>query len=176
MKLSKVLNSEGRLRLLYKAACTSVYETKTNAKRIMCTCRRTAFAFIRLCDVCSANRQMLSVWSRYFKGKYVRNRTDVEVHSFGQPTNDQWNACSFACAANAEQATFWHSFAFASVSHALFAFAYRCGRLQSAEPVSTGTLHMLQCVAWCLCDTNSWQNRPQVSHSPCSGLGRSSGR
>ncbi len=49
------------------------------------------------------------------------------IHSFMQPTNNQWNACSFACAANTEQATFWHSFAFASVPHALFAFAYGCG-------------------------------------------------
>ncbi len=38
-------------------------------------CRRTAFAFIRLCGVCSANRRMLSVWSRYFKEKYIRNHT-----------------------------------------------------------------------------------------------------
>ncbi len=60
--------------------------------------------------------------------KILRNRTDVNVHSFGQPTNNQGNACSFACVANAEQATFWHSLAFASISHVLFAFAYRCGR------------------------------------------------
>ncbi len=100
---------------------------KTHAKRIMWTCRRTAFAFIRLCGVCSANRWTLSVWSWYFKEKDVRHHTDVDVHPFGQPTNNQRNACSFACVANAEQATFCHSFAFASVPHALFAFAYRCG-------------------------------------------------
>ncbi len=28
------------------------------------------------------------------------------IHSFEQPTTAQLNACSFACAANAEQATF----------------------------------------------------------------------
>ncbi len=78
-----------------------------HAKRIMWTCRRTAFAFIRLSGVCLVNRQMLSIWSRYIKEKSVRNHTDVDVHSFGQPTNDQRNAYSFACAANAEQATFW---------------------------------------------------------------------
>ncbi len=107
----------------------------------MWTCRRTAFAFIRLCGICSANRRMLSFWSQYFKEKYVRNHTDVDVHSFGQPTNDQRNACSFACAVNAEQATFWHSFAFASVPHALFASAYRCGcastQRHSLHPCST---------------------------------------
>ncbi len=101
---------------------------KTHTKCIMWTCRRTAFAFIRLCGVCSANRRTLSVWSRYFKEKYVCHHTDVDVHSFGQPTNNQRNACSFAYVANPEQATFWHSLAFTSVSHALFAFAYRCGR------------------------------------------------
>ncbi len=100
--------------------------TTTHAKRIMWTCRRTAFAFIRLCGVCLVNRRMLSVCSWYFKEKYIRNHTDVVIHSFGQPTKDQRNTCSFAYAANAEQATFWHSFTFASVSHALFAFVYRC--------------------------------------------------
>ncbi len=80
-----------------------------------------------VCGVCSLNRQTLSIWSRYFKEKYVRNHTDTDVHSFGQPTNNQGNACLFACVVNAEQATFWHSFAFVSVSHALFAFVYRCG-------------------------------------------------
>ncbi len=89
-----------------------------NAKRIMWTCRQTALTFIRLCGICSANRRTLSVRSRYFKEKYARNHTDVDVYSFGQPTNDQRNA---------EQATFWHSFAFASVLHSLFVFAYRCG-------------------------------------------------
>ncbi len=100
---------------------------KMHAKRIMSTCKRTAFTFIRLCGVCSANRRTLSVWSRYFKEKYVRNYTDVDVHSFRQPMNNQRNACSFACAANAEQATFWHLLAFAFIPHALFAFAYRFG-------------------------------------------------
>ncbi len=109
----------------FKVVSTSVRET--NAKRTMWTCRRTAFAFIRLCGVCSVNRRTLFVWSRYFKEKYVRNHTDVDVLSFQQPTNNQKNACSFACVTNAEQATFWHSLAFASVLHALFAFAYRCG-------------------------------------------------
>ncbi len=94
----------------------------------MWTCQRTAFTFIHLCGACLANRQTLSVWSRYFKEKYVRSHTDVDAHSFGQPTNNQWKACLFACAANAEQVTLWHWFAFASVSHVLFAFAYRCGR------------------------------------------------
>ncbi len=61
---------------------------KTHAKHIMWTCRRTAFSFIRLCGVCSANKRMLTIWSRYIKEKYIRNHTDVEVHSFGQPTND----------------------------------------------------------------------------------------
>ncbi len=98
---------------------------KRTRKRTMWTCRRTVFAFIRLCGVCSANRQMLSIRSRYFKEKYVHNRTDVDVHSFGQPTNNQRNACSIACAANTEQATFWHSFAIASVLYALF--MYKCG-------------------------------------------------
>ncbi len=94
----------------------------------MWICRRTAFAFIRLCGICLANRRTLSVWSQYFKEKYVCNHTDVNVHSFGQPTNNQQNACLFACLSNTEEATFWHSFAFASVPHALLAFAYRCGR------------------------------------------------
>ncbi len=49
------------------------------------------------------------------------------TNPFGQPTNNQRNACSFACAENAKQATSWHSFAFASVPHTSFAFAYRCG-------------------------------------------------
>ncbi len=115
-----------------KAVSTSVRKRETNAKthakRIIWTCRRIVFVFIRLCGVCSANRRTLSVWSQYFKEKYVCNHSDVDVHSFGQPMNNQWNACSFACAANAEQATFWHSFAFALVLHALFAFTYRCGR------------------------------------------------
>ncbi len=48
-------------------------------RNIMWMCRRTAFVFIRLCGVCSANRGMLSIWRRYFKEKYVRNHTDVEV-------------------------------------------------------------------------------------------------
>ncbi len=74
----------------------SVCECETHAKCIMWTCRQTAFAIIHLCGICSANRRMLSVWSRYFKEKYVRNHTDVDVHSFGQPTNNQRNACSFA--------------------------------------------------------------------------------
>ncbi len=70
----------------------------------MWTCRRTAFAFIRLCSVCSVNRRTLSIWCRYFKEKYIRNHTDVDIHSFEQPTNNQRNTCPFACAANAEQA------------------------------------------------------------------------
>ncbi len=115
-----------------KAAYTSVHECKLNAKthgkRIMWTCRRTAFTFIRSCGVCSVNRQTLSMWSWYFKENYIRNHTDVDIQSFKQPKNNQRNACSFACATNVEQATFWHSFAFVSVPHALFAFAYRCGR------------------------------------------------
>ncbi len=74
-----------------------------------------------------ANKQTLSVWSRYFKEKYVRNHTDVDVRSFWQPKNNHWNSCSIACVVNIEQATFWHSFAFESVPHALFTFAYRCG-------------------------------------------------
>ncbi len=116
-------------RLARVKPCPHLYtNAKTYAKRIMWTCRRTAFTFIRLCGICLANRRMLSVWSWYFKEKYVRNHTDVDVHSFGQPSNNQQNACSFACAANAEQATFWHSFAFTSVLHALFAFVHRCGR------------------------------------------------
>ncbi len=56
---------------------------KTHAKRIMWACRQTAFVFICLCSVCSANRQTLSVWSRYFKEKYGHHRTDVDIHSFG---------------------------------------------------------------------------------------------
>ncbi len=83
-----------------------------NAKRIMWTCRRTAFAFIRLCGICSANKQMLSVWSRYFTEKYVRHRTDVNVYSFGQPTNNQRNAFSFACGGMLNKQLFgirWHS-------------------------------------------------------------------
>ncbi len=95
-----------------KATSTSVREremnAKTHAKHIMWTYRRTAFGFIRLCSICSTNRRTLSVWSRYFKEKYVHHRTDVDVHSFSQPTNNQRKACSFACAANTEQATFWH--------------------------------------------------------------------
>ncbi len=75
----------------------------------MLTCRQTAFTFIRLCGVCSVNRQTLSIWSRYFKEKYVRNHADVDVHSFRHSTNNLWNACSFACVANVEQATFSHS-------------------------------------------------------------------
>ncbi len=100
-----------------KATFKSVRKCKTNAKMhvkcIMWTCRRTAFSFICLCDVCLANRRMLSVWSRYFKEKYVHIHIDVDVHSFMQPMNNQRNACSFAFAANTEQATFWHSFVFA---------------------------------------------------------------
>ncbi len=99
-----------------------------NVKHITWMCRRTAFTFIRLCGICSANWRTLSVWSWYYKGKYVRNHTDVDLHLFGQPTNNQQNTCLFACVANAEQATFWHSFAFPSVPHALFVFVYRCGR------------------------------------------------
>ncbi len=98
---------------MHKATPTSVRKRETNvkthAKRIMWMCRQTAFIYIRLCGVCLANRwirRMLSVWSRYFKEKYIRNHTDVDIHSFRQPTNNQRNACSFACAANAEQATF----------------------------------------------------------------------
>ncbi len=60
--------------------------------------------------------------------KICSQYTDVDVHSFEQPTNNQWNACSFACAANIEQATFWDLLAFASVPHALFASTYGCGR------------------------------------------------
>ncbi len=112
-----------------KAASTSVHKRETNAKthvkHIMWTCRRTAFAFIHLCGVCSANRRMLTFWRRYFKEEYIHHHTDVDIHSFGEPMNNRWNTCLFACAAN-EQATFWHSLAFALVPHALFAF--RCGR------------------------------------------------
>ncbi len=115
----------------FKASSTSVCERKTNSKthekRVMWRCRQTAIAFIRLCGVCSANRTMLFVWSWYFKEKYVRNHTDVDVHLFGQPMNNQRNVCSFACVTNAEQAHFRHLLAFASVTHALFMFAYRCG-------------------------------------------------
>ncbi len=100
-----------------KAASTSVRECKTNAKmhvkHIMWVCRRTAFAFIRLCGVCSANTNAIHL-ELYFKKKAFA----VILMR---------NACSFACAANAEQATFWHSFAFASVLHAMFAFTYRSG-------------------------------------------------
>ncbi len=118
----------------YKAVSTSVHECETNVKCIMWLCRRTAITFIRLCGVCSVNRQTLSVWSRYFKEKYIPNHTDVDIHSFGQATNNQWNICTFARVANAEQATFWHSLAFVSVPHVLFAFAYRCGRALSFSP------------------------------------------
>ncbi len=44
------------------------------------------------------------------------------------PTNNQRNACSFTCVANAEQVTFCNLFTFALVLHVLFAFEYRCGR------------------------------------------------
>ncbi len=70
-------------------------------------CSLSATNWICLCGEPSANSRMLSVWSRYFKEKYIRNA-----------------GCMFH-KANAKQITFWHSFGIISVPHALF--AYRCG-------------------------------------------------
>ncbi len=74
---------------------------------LMWTCSRSAANSIRLCSKCSVNNRMLSIRSRYFKEKYVRNA-----------------GCMFN-KANAKQTTFWHSFGFASVLHSFFVFVYR---------------------------------------------------
>ncbi len=75
---------------------------------LMWTCSRDAANSIHLWSECSVNNSVtLSVWNRYFKEKYVYNA-----------------GCMFN-KANAKRTTFWHSFSFASVPYASFAFAYR---------------------------------------------------
>ncbi len=97
---------------------------KRMQKRIMWTCRWAAFAFIRLCSVQANAICLESVLQRKIRSQsYWCGHTLIRAAN-----NNQRNACSFAYAANAEQATFWYLFAFALVPHALFAFAYRCGR------------------------------------------------
>ncbi len=46
----------------------------------MWMCGQGAANSIRLCDEHSVNSQMLSVWSRYFKEKYVHNHIDVDIY------------------------------------------------------------------------------------------------
>ncbi len=71
-------------RCMFKAASTSVCKCRTKRAKmkeiLMWTCSRGTENSICLCSEHSVNSWMLSVWSRYFKEKYVRNHTDVNVY------------------------------------------------------------------------------------------------
>ncbi len=60
-----------------KAASTSVHKCQMRhaglREMLMWMCSRGVANSIRLCGKCSVNNHMPSVWSRYFKEKYVRN-------------------------------------------------------------------------------------------------------
>ncbi len=76
---------------------------------LMWTCSWCAANSIRLCGERSVKIRTPSVWSRYYKEKYVRN--------VGCTINK----------ANTKQITFWHLFGFTSVPHASFTFVYKFG-------------------------------------------------
>ncbi len=101
----------------------------------------------------------------YWCGRTLRHYLQFfeKLNPFEQPTNNLRNACSFACVVNAEQATFWHSFAFASVPHALF--AYRCGhafRQNCVMGMCTFQRPLLPHYHW-----HAMRNNSTLSHKAC---------
>ncbi len=98
---------------------------------LMWTCSQSAANSIRFYGECSVNSPMLSVWSRRFKEKYVRNHTDVDVcFASLKKKNESGTLLRLLSRRMLKKPLFAHmehSFRFVSVPHASLAFVCKCG-------------------------------------------------